>query len=175
MFKFQLRNFLNYDFSLVERDDKGKVTFEKRVEFFGGQTTPDFVGGSLHTDNEKVANLLRKHPWFDKEFFEVELPGTKKANTKTASEKTPEPAPKAEPVVAEEVHEDVPEPVKEASNEALEEVPTPKVTVFADITTVQQAAAKIRELDPKVKTTEVRTIGQINKVAARLNVSFPNL
>lgn len=175
MFKFQLRNFLNYDFSLVERDDKGKVTFEKRVEFFGGQTTPDFVGGSLHTDSEKIAKLLRKHPWFDKEFFEVELPGAKKSTNKTVAEKTPEPAPKAESVEAEEVKEVVPEPVKEVSNEAVEEVLTPEVTVFADITTVQEAASKIRELDPKVKTTEVRTIGQINKVAARLNVSFPNL
>lgn len=165
MFKFQLRNFLKYDFSLVDRDDKGKVLFETRVEFYGGDTTPDFKGGTFHTENERVANLLRKHPWFDVEFFEIETPYSKQA-----AKKSTQPVKETLPALVEEVEEIA----GTGSIESLEES-NKEVTVFADITTVQEAARKVREIDPTVKTAEVRTINQINAVSERLGISFPNL
>lgn len=139
MFKFQLKNFLSYDFSLVDRDDKGKVLFETRVEFYGGETTPDFKGGTFHTESDKIAKLLRKHPWFGQEFFEIETPQSLKKAKESAPKKVVEEevAPQSEPKESdpdpEKTLSETSDIVDENSDSVDENEENTGITVFAEI------------------------------------------
>lgn len=192
MYKFQLINKLRLDFSLIEKNGKGEISFNRRVEFYGGQLSPNFRGGDFHTDEEKVAELLRKHPWLDKEFVEIKLPGAKKAVAKVEPTEPVKPAEPTEPVnPVEPVEPSEPaeptepvepvestEPVEPAEPVASAEPTEPVeqgITEFPEITTNQMAVAKLRELDSSIKTADVRNKANILAAAQNLNISFPNL
>lgn len=167
--------------SLREKNSEGKTIKVHKVEFTNGFTAPNFGGGTLATKDPVLIKLLDESPrnvknggseWkLDRiipEVGEDEKPAKTKKEAQPAA-KTVEPVSKAaEPVkeIPAVEPEKAPEPVQESAKE---------VTVFADITTVQFAGAKLRELDPSIKTIEVRTKAQIATHSERLKVSFPNL
>jgi uncharacterized membrane protein len=175
MAKFILVNMLKMDFSLVEKN-KGETLFRKTVQFYGGQSHPNFVGGSYYTESKKEIELLLKHPWIGKVF--VLDPDF--ADNKPYFGKKGKPADKEEVLEDETAEvEDDQEPEEQKEEEVIEHVEPladeNSLIQVEDITTVQQASIYVRKKDPSIKAVDVRTKSTILEVAAKLGISFPNL
>lgn len=163
--------------ALREKDAEGKTIKVHHLEFRNGFTSPVFGGGTLATKDPLIIKLLDESPrniknggaeWkLDSVIPEVGDTPVKplKQKDQPVPVKDQTPAPEPEKVPTKEVVPNDPEKTAEPGT----------VTEFPDITTVQFASKKVREIDPSIKTMELRNITQINAAAARLNISFPNL
>jgi hypothetical protein len=147
--------------SLPEFDGEGNLIDVHKVDFANGQTSPQFIGGSLAVKDPVIIDLLEKSPrnqknggadWYLEKVMEEETEASNEAEVS-------EPAFEASP---------------ESSEEGFEQENV-GVTDYPEITTNPQAVAKLRELDPSIKTAEVRNQAQIRAAAEKLNISFSNL
>ncbi len=165
---FRAINRVNMGVSLQERDLEGNLIKVHRVEFTNGFTSPKFVGGSLATKNETLINLLENSPR-NKKNGGIEWFLEKVIDESAKVEKQPKKATEA-PVSSPEY------PAEEPSfGDTVVTEEDSGVTDYPEVTTNPQAVAKLRELDPSIKTAEVRNKTQINEAAAKLKISFSNL
>lgn len=150
--------------SLREVDSEGNTLKVHRVEFTNGGLAPNFYGGTFATTDPTLIKLLDQNPRNQKnggvDWKLEKVMGEPKTKAEKATKAEVKEVPAIEPVQVEETQETVSES---------------EVKVYEEITTNQEAAKILREIDTTLRVIDVRTKAQIHEVAGRLNVSFPNL
>lgn len=146
----------------IERDEKGQLIRDQAITFKQGMNTPNgVVPAYLITENEQEVKYLREYPGNEQNggmsFKELKEAAKEKPKKTVLKVETEEPL---------EESEETAETVESGDSETV---------VYGEVTTRQQAFAILKSLDPTVNTANTRTIEDMQKKAASLNVSFPNL
>lgn len=144
--------------SLREFDSEGNLVDVHTVEFTNGYSYPNFSGGILIVNDPKLIKLLDENP------RNVKNGGSEWKLKEVIQENKPETNNPLQTTVVNESEVIVNQPVKDS-----------EVKEYPEITTNPAAVSKLRELEPSIKTADVRNKAQIREAAALLNISFPNL
>ncbi|HAH37798.1 MAG TPA: hypothetical protein DCL81_15190 [Algoriphagus sp.] len=163
----------NLSVPFIERDEEGKILRDETITFNKGQNGGRvFVPAFFYTNDPEKIKHLRNYPGNKKNggcsFEEVEeakneIKAAKAPEkpVKPAADPTPDPA--ADPT---------PDPTPDPKNEVV--IPE-GFQSFPEITTVNEASAKLRELFEDVTSKDTRNKKQVQEVAASKQVIFPNL
>lgn len=169
------------------------------VVFRGGQTWPQFKGGSYGTSNPAIQAKLEASPMFDKDYIlekttnitdpiTEEIPPAVKQEPAVVA--PVDPPVEANPITKEEsqaamdkvLEPETPKSEETPKEEAKEEAPStqeepasdgPKVVT--EVNTAQEASAWLRKNFSELKARDVNTKPLILSVATSKNVQFPNL
>lgn len=157
-------HYLSMGISLPEYDGEGNLVEVHKLDFTNGQTSPKFIGGSVAVKDPKIIELLEKSPR-NKKNGGADWYLEKVIDESAKVEKQPKKATEA-PVSS---------PEEPSFGDTVVTEEDPGFTDYPEVTTNPLAVAKLRELDPSIKTAEVRNRTQINEAAAKLKISFSNL
>ena len=167
-FKFVAIGLIQYVIPYVRRNDDGVIVENRSIVFEpGSRGVGKITPAYFNTMSVAEAEYLREYPTFNEDFKEV------KAESEPVKKSTPPTAPKK-------VVEKTPEPVEDVSfdddedlgEEAEEER---ELTVYEEVSTVQQAVIMLKKLDKNLKNTDVNSKQKVLAMADIMNVSFPGL
>lgn len=173
MAKFQaLRGIRSLYIPWIERNpETGAIIVDRGITFNNGiNARTGHVPAYLYTDNPEMLKFLRSDPANSANggysFEEVAEP---KQEVQAPTVKTA----KKEPVQAKELVTVF--TVSDKSDDAVDATEEGEVLVFAEITTVQAASAKLRELDETLKVRDTDNKAKVLAVSQAKGISFPNL
>lgn len=147
---------MKYSIAYIKRNDIGQVVENRDLRFTpGSKRLGKIVPAYYETTDKDEIEYLKRYPNYGVTYKMEGEKEAKKPELKVSTKK-----------------EEVNEPEEEVNFDEEDDSETKE---FPEISTVQQAGLKLKQVNPKLKTADVNNREKVDAQAKELNVVFPNL